>query len=64
MHQHPPKMPLLRSTSVANAAHVDWSRAFTMYVGSAMKPSLTGTTAQAFSSRTSGATGAFGRLSS
>jgi len=48
MHQHPPKMPLLRSTSAANAAHVDWSRAFTVYVGSGIKPSLNGATAPAF----------------
>src|SRR6202050_1568391 len=40
MHQHPPKMPLLRSTSAANAAHVDSSRAFTVYVGSDTQPSL------------------------
>ena len=40
MHQHPPKMPLLRSTSAANAVHVDSSRAFTVYVGSGTQPSL------------------------
>jgi hypothetical protein len=47
MHQHPPKMPLLRSTSAANAGHVDSSRAFTVYVGSDTKPSLMRATAQA-----------------
>jgi len=41
MHQQPPKMPLLRSTSAANAVHVDGSRAFTEYPGSLTKPSLT-----------------------
>jgi hypothetical protein len=41
MHQQPPKMPLLRSTNAANAAHVDSSRALTVYLGSAMKSNLT-----------------------
>ena len=41
LHQHPPKMPLLSSTSAANAAHVDESRAFTVHVGSAIEPSPT-----------------------
>jgi hypothetical protein len=41
MHQQPPKTPSLRSTNVANAAHVDSSRAFTVKVGSTMKPSVT-----------------------
>jgi hypothetical protein len=40
MHQQPPKMPLLRSTNAANAAHVDSSRALTVYAGATMKPSL------------------------
>ncbi len=35
-------MPLLRSTSAANVVHVDSSRAFTVYVGSDIKFSLTG----------------------
>ena len=42
MHQQPPKMPLLRSTNAANAAHVDSSRALTVYAGATMKPSLPG----------------------
>ena len=33
-------MPLLRSTNVANAGHVDSSRALTVYAGSTTKPSL------------------------
>ena len=33
MHQQPPKMPLLRSTSAANAGQVDSSSALTMYAG-------------------------------
>ena len=41
MHQQPPKTPLLCSTRAANAAHVDSSRAVTVYVSSSMKPSLT-----------------------
>src|SRR5581483_7773506 len=32
MHQQPPKMPLFRSTSAANASHVDSSRALIVYV--------------------------------
>ena len=40
MHQQPPKMPLLRSTKAANAAHVDSSRALTVYAGATTKPSL------------------------
>ena len=40
MHQQPPKMPLLRSTRAANAAHVDSSRALTVYPGSTTEPSL------------------------
>ena len=31
MHQQPPKMPLLRSTSAAKAGQVDSSRALTVY---------------------------------
>src|SRR5262249_28857294 len=31
IHQQPPKTPLLRSTSLANAAHVDSSKALTVY---------------------------------
>ena len=50
-------MPLLRSTSAANAAHVDSSRAFTVYLGSTMKPSLVRAAAGTFSSRTSGGAG-------
>src|SRR5580658_10935084 len=41
MHQQPPKIPLFRSTSAANAAQVDSSSAFTVYLGSATKFSLT-----------------------
>ena len=37
MHQQPPKTPLLRSTSAANASQVDSSSARTVYL--AMKPS-------------------------
>src|SRR5262244_147636 len=37
MHQQPPKMPLLRSNSAANAAHVASSRARTVYAGSAIR---------------------------
>ena len=37
MHQQPPKTPLLRSTNVANASHVDSSRALTVYDGSPTK---------------------------
>jgi hypothetical protein len=37
-------MPLLCSTSAANAAHVVGSRAFTVYVGSAIEPNLRGAT--------------------
>src|SRR6266516_138921 len=33
MHQQPPKIPLLRSTSAANAGQVDSSRALTVYSG-------------------------------
>src|SRR5262249_41930474 len=57
MHQQPPKMPLLRSTSAANAAHVDASRAFTVYAGSAMTSSLMRATRRASSSRNRGGFG-------
>src|ERR1700761_6522035 len=33
-------MSLLASTSAANAGHVDWLRACTVYLGSGMKPSV------------------------
>ncbi len=31
MHQHPPKMPLFASTSLANASQLDSSRRLTVY---------------------------------
>jgi hypothetical protein len=37
MHQQPPKIPLLRSTSVANAGQVDSSKALTVYSGTAVE---------------------------
>ncbi len=37
MHQQPPKIPLLRSTSVANAGQVDSSKALTMYADTTME---------------------------
>jgi len=37
MHQQPPKTPLLRSTSAANAGQVDSSRALTVYAGTTVE---------------------------
>src|SRR5579884_1019499 len=41
MHQHPPKMPLLRSTSSANAFQADASNTRTLNVASATAPACT-----------------------
>src|SRR5215470_14171759 len=40
IHQQLPKTPLLRSTNVGNAAHVDSPRTRTAYVGSTINPNL------------------------
>ncbi len=41
MHQQPPKMPLLASTSAAKAGHVDSSRALTVYAEDRTSRSIT-----------------------